>query len=30
LAIQKQKADLLDTYLEILQKLDLIIKGRQQ
>jgi UPF0148 protein len=30
LAIQKQKADLMDTYLEILQKLDLIIKGRQQ
>jgi UPF0148 protein len=30
LAIQKQKADLMDTYLEILQKLDLIIKARQQ
>jgi uncharacterized Zn finger protein (UPF0148 family) len=30
LAIQKQKADLMDTYLGILQKLDLIIKARQQ
>ena len=29
LAIQKQKADLMDTYLGILQKLDLIIKDRQ-
>ena len=26
LAIQKQKADLMDTYLGILQKLDLIIR----
>jgi UPF0148 protein len=30
LAIQKQKADLMDTYLRILQKLDLIISTRQQ
>src|SRR5919197_1710643 len=30
LAIQKQKADLMDTYLGILQKLDLIISTRQQ
>jgi hypothetical protein len=30
LAIQKQKADLMNTYLDILQKLDLIIKARQQ
>src|ERR671933_959936 len=30
LAIQKQKADLMDTYLGILQKLDLIIKSRSQ
>ena len=29
LAIQKQKADLMNTYLDILQKLDLIIKARQ-
>ena len=30
LAVQKQKADLMDTYLAILQKLDLIIKSRSQ
>jgi uncharacterized Zn finger protein (UPF0148 family) len=30
LAIQKQKADLMSTYLDILQKLDVIIKARQQ
>ena len=30
LAIQKQKVDLMNTYLDILQKLDLIIKARQQ
>jgi len=30
LAVQKQKADLMDTYLGILQKLDLIIKSRLQ
>ncbi len=30
LAVQKQKADLMDTYLGILQKLDLIIKSRSQ
>ena len=30
LAALKQKADLMDTYLDILQKLDLIIKDRQQ
>jgi UPF0148 protein len=29
LAIQKQKADLMNIYLDILQKLDLIIKARQ-
>ena len=30
LAVQKQKADLMDTYLGILQKLDLIISSRLQ
>ena len=30
LVVQKQKADLMDTYLAILQKLDLIIKSRSQ
>lgn len=30
LAVQKQKADLMDSYLAILQKLDLIIKSRSQ
>jgi UPF0148 protein len=30
LAVQKQKADLMDTYLGILQKLDLIINSRLQ
>jgi UPF0148 protein len=30
LAVQKQKADLMNTYLGILEKLDLIIKSRLQ
>lgn len=30
LVVQKQKAELMDTYLAILQKLDLIIKSRSQ